>query len=37
MGTHLDICLGLVGDLHDKFSTGVNHVLKNLVINTNQN
>lgn len=32
-GTTLDIGLGLVGQFHDVFSLGVNHVLKNAQIN----
>ena len=30
---YLDVSLGLISDLHDKFSLGVDHVLKNLLIN----
>jgi hypothetical protein len=30
---YLDISFGLIGDLHDKFSLSVDHMLKNLLIN----
>jgi hypothetical protein len=30
---YLDISFGLIGDLHDKLSLSIDHVLKNLFVN----
>jgi hypothetical protein len=34
MAVYLDVSFGLISDFHDKFRLGVDHMLKDALINT---